>query len=167
MTATQAAFAAGGVLLPLLTVAIGGLLLVFAMWWSYFKHEPDVGHHRSLRSMLGWGYGHYFVFAAVAALGAGLEVAADTTVDAADLGPAVAAATVAVPGRRSTWSRSPSSTPGACRGSWASWSSSSPSSLRLRSLRPGSASRRRSSSWPLLVCGLVALGVVRLGRRPA
>ena len=97
MTATQAAFAAGGLLLPLLTVAIGGLLLVFAMWWSYFKHEPDVGHHRSLRSMIGWGYGHYFVFAAAAALGAGLEVAADTTVDAADLGAAVAAATVAVP----------------------------------------------------------------------
>ena len=69
MTATQAAFAAGGLLLPLLTVAIGGLLLVFAMWWSYFKHEPDVGHHRSLRSMIGWGYGHYFVFAAAAALG--------------------------------------------------------------------------------------------------
>lgn len=97
MTATQAAFAAGGTLLPLLTVASGGLLLVFSMWWSYFKHEPDVGHHRSLRSMIGWGYGHYFVFAAVAALGAGLEVAADTTVDAADLGPVVAAATVAIP----------------------------------------------------------------------
>ena len=97
MTATQAAFAAGGTLRPLLTVAIGGLLLVFGMWWSYFKHEPDVGHHRSLRSMIGWGYGHYFVFAAIAALGAGLEVAADTTVDAADLGPVVAAATVAIP----------------------------------------------------------------------
>jgi low temperature requirement protein LtrA len=78
-------------------VAIGGLLLVFALWWSYFKHEPDVGHHRTLRSMITWGYGHYFVFAAVAALGAGLAVATDTTLDAADLVPAVAAATVAIP----------------------------------------------------------------------
>jgi low temperature requirement protein LtrA len=96
-TAVQAAFEAGGNPGPLLTVAIGGLLLVFALWWSYFKHEPDVGHHRTLRSMITWGYGHYFVFAAVAALGAGLAVATDTTLDAADLAPAVAAATVAIP----------------------------------------------------------------------
>ena len=67
MTAVQEAFEAGGLLGPLLAVAIGGLLLVFAMWWAYFKHEPDVGHHRSLGAMIGWGYGHYFVFAAVAA----------------------------------------------------------------------------------------------------
>lgn len=37
------------------------------------------------------------MFAAIAALGAGLEVAADTTVDTADLGPVVAAAMVAIP----------------------------------------------------------------------
>jgi hypothetical protein len=47
--------------------------------------------------MITWGYGHYFVFAAVAALGAGLAVATDTTLDAADLAPPVAAATVAIP----------------------------------------------------------------------
>ena len=97
MTATQVAFAAGGDLGPLLTVAVGGLVLVFALWWSYFKHEPDVSHRRSLAAMIGWGYGHYFVFAAVAALGAGLQVAADTTHDATDLEPVVAALTVAVP----------------------------------------------------------------------
>ena len=96
-TAVQAAFEAGGVLGQLLTVAIGGLLLVFAMWWAYFKHEPDVGHHRSLRAMIGWGYGHYVVFAAVAALGAGLQVAADTTHEPVDLSATKAAATVAVP----------------------------------------------------------------------
>jgi len=97
MTAVQVAFDAGGLLGPLLTVAVGGLLLVFAMWWAYFKHEPDVGHHRSLRAMIGWGYGHYFVFAAVAAVGAGLQVAAETTHDATQLGPVVAASTVSVP----------------------------------------------------------------------
>jgi low temperature requirement protein LtrA len=96
-TAAQAAFDAGSLLGPLLTVAAGGLLLVFGMWWSYFKHDPDVGHERSLGSMLAWGYGHYVVFAAVAALGAGLQVATETTYDAVDLSPAVASATVAVP----------------------------------------------------------------------
>ncbi|MFL5688791.1 MAG: low temperature requirement protein A, partial [Chloroflexota bacterium] len=73
-TAVQTAFEAGGLAAPLLMVAVGGLLLVFALWWAYFKRDPDIGHHRSLRTMLGWGYGHYFVFAAVAALGAGLGV---------------------------------------------------------------------------------------------
>jgi low temperature requirement protein LtrA len=96
-TAVQAAFEAGGLLGQLLTVAIGGLLLVFALWWAYFKHEPDVGHHRSLRAMIGWGYGHYFVFAAVAALGAGLQVAADTTHETVDLSATKVAAAVAVP----------------------------------------------------------------------
>ena len=81
----QAAFEAGGRLGPLLAVAAGGLILVFALWWSYFKHEPNVSRRRSLAAMIAWGYGHYFVFAAVAALGAGLQVAADTTHDATDL----------------------------------------------------------------------------------
>ena len=47
--------------------------------------------------MIGWGYCHYFVFAAVAALGAGLQVAADTTHEPVELIPTEAAATVAVP----------------------------------------------------------------------
>jgi len=96
-TATQAAFEAGGRLVPLLTVAVGGLLLVFALWWSSFKHEPDVSRRRSLASMIAWGYGHYFVFAAIAALGAGLQVATDTTHGGTDLAPAIAALTVAIP----------------------------------------------------------------------
>ncbi|MFL5707967.1 MAG: low temperature requirement protein A [Chloroflexota bacterium] len=96
-SAVQTAFEAGGLAAPLLMVAVGGLLLVFALWWAYFKRDPDIGHHRSLRTMLGWGYGHYFVFAAVAALGAGLGVAADTTHLPTDLSAQAVAATVAVP----------------------------------------------------------------------
>jgi len=96
-TAVQVAVDAGAVAGQLLMVAIGGLLLVFALWWAYFKRDPDIGHHRSLRTMLGWGYGHYFVFAAIAALGAGLQVAADTTHAPTDVGPQAAAATVAIP----------------------------------------------------------------------
>ena len=48
-------------------------------------------------SMIAWGYGHYVVFAAVAALGAGLGVATDLVLDHADLGPVAVAATVAIP----------------------------------------------------------------------
>ena len=113
-------------LLPLLTVAVGGLLLVFAMWWSYFKHEPDVGHHRSLRSMLGWGYGHYFVFAAV---GRPRRRAGGRRGHDRRRGRPRRRPSQRRPWRcpsRSTWSRSLSSMPGACRRTRASWRSSSP-----------------------------------------
>ena len=42
-TAVQAAFTADGVTLPLLAVALGGLLLVFGLWWLYFKDTAALG----------------------------------------------------------------------------------------------------------------------------
>lgn len=59
----------------LVVVAGSGLVLLFALWWLY-ELEPtaDGLSTRRGRSFL-WGYGHYGVFAALAALGAGLEVA--------------------------------------------------------------------------------------------
>ena len=47
--------------------------------------------------MIGWGYGHYFIFASVAALGAGLQIAAESTHEAIALGITATALTVAVP----------------------------------------------------------------------
>jgi low temperature requirement protein LtrA len=96
-TAVQTAMAAGVMSPALLGVAIGGLALVLGLWWSYFKHPGAVGGQGQMRSAFEWGYGHYFVFAAVAALGAGLQVATDTTHGATTLSPSVAALTVAVP----------------------------------------------------------------------
>jgi len=66
-----------GVSMELLAVAIGGLVLVFGLWWLYFErsaHEPlaEIGRGAFL-----WGYGHYALFASLAALGAGIAVAAD------------------------------------------------------------------------------------------
>ena len=97
-TAIQVAIVAGGVSTELLVVAVGGLLLVLGLWWSYFKHPASVGDQQQIRSAFEWGYGHYVVFAAVAALGAGIQVAIDTTHEAAaDLPATTAALTVAVP----------------------------------------------------------------------
>src|SRR6185295_8003495 len=62
--AVQLAMAAGGVSVSLLAVALGGLLLVFALWWSYFKHPAEIDRSLSLRQAITWGYSHYFVFAA-------------------------------------------------------------------------------------------------------
>lgn len=52
-----------------MTIA-GGLLTVFALWWLYFEH-PLVESLRE-RNTFAFGYGHYFVFAGLAAVGAGL-----------------------------------------------------------------------------------------------
>jgi low temperature requirement protein LtrA len=96
-TAIQAALAAEGFSGQLLAVAVGGLLLVFALWWLYFKDSAGLGERISLRSSIAWGYGQYVVFASAAAVGAGLQVAAETTQNLVNLPPAVAASTVAVP----------------------------------------------------------------------
>ena len=43
-----------------------------------------------------WGYAHYFVFASVAALGAGLEVSLESTHHASGVSPTTAGGTVAI-----------------------------------------------------------------------
>jgi low temperature requirement protein LtrA len=62
-------------------VAIGtaALVILFALWWVYFLEPAGEGLTRFRRRSYFWGYGHYFVFASLAAVGAGLEVAVQTT----------------------------------------------------------------------------------------
>ena len=75
--AVQGIVTVHGVNVRLLFVAIAGLVLLFAMWWLYFMERPSDGlAARTGRTFL-WGYGHYFLFAAVAAVGAALEVAVE------------------------------------------------------------------------------------------
>jgi low temperature requirement protein LtrA len=62
-----------------LVVASSGLVLQFALWWlSELRPSGDGLSTRRRRSFL-WGYGHYGIFAALAALGAGLEAAVRQT----------------------------------------------------------------------------------------
>ncbi|WP_328854783.1 low temperature requirement protein A [Microbispora hainanensis] len=74
-------------------ISIAGLILLFALWWLYFLGPAGDGlTDRRHRSYL-WGYGHYGIFAALAALGAGLEVAVERNghdVSSSALGYAVA-----------------------------------------------------------------------------
>jgi low temperature requirement protein LtrA len=85
-----------GFSLGLLALAIGGLALVFGLWWTYFLGGDSSGFS-SIRVALTWGYGHYFVFGAIAALGAGLEVAVDAEEHVAHIGEVAAALSVAIP----------------------------------------------------------------------
>src|SRR2546421_2658644 len=63
-------------------VVVGGILVVFSMWWLYFEMptEETVARIRSqyterLSGGFVFGYGHYVVLASAAAVGAGLGVA--------------------------------------------------------------------------------------------
>lgn len=64
-----------GLTSPLVIVAVAGLVLLFTLWWLYFSEPAGDGlvAHRD-RAYL-WGYGHVFIYASLAAIGAGLEVA--------------------------------------------------------------------------------------------
>jgi low temperature requirement protein LtrA len=63
--------------LPLLTLAGGGLLIVLSVWWIYFDFCTGQAPTRARRFQFAWGYGHYFLFAAIAAIGAGLSLAVE------------------------------------------------------------------------------------------
>ncbi|SDT76098.1 Low temperature requirement protein LtrA [Streptomyces sp. TLI_053] len=80
----------------LLPVAGGGLLICFSAWWIYFA-RPVHDHLRSNRQAFLWGYGHYLVFGAAAAIGSGLEVAVESAVHKAHVSETAATATVTVP----------------------------------------------------------------------
>jgi low temperature requirement protein LtrA len=58
----------------LLILAIGGLIAVCSAWWIYFDFSTGGAPVRSKRAQYLWGYVHYFVFTAIAAIGAGLAL---------------------------------------------------------------------------------------------
>ncbi|MEQ7004778.1 low temperature requirement protein A [Actinopolymorpha sp. B17G11] len=77
-------------------VVLGGLLIVFAMWWLYFA-KPAARFLDTNRAAFVWSYGHYLIFAAAAAVGAGLSVVIDQQTDHGELGRTGAGAAVTVP----------------------------------------------------------------------
>ncbi|WP_455359443.1 low temperature requirement protein A [Streptomyces sp. SYSU K21746] len=95
VAAVQSAVTDRGLSAPVLMIAIGGLLLVFALWWIYFTGSD--ARLTTLRTALAWGYGHYVVFAALAAIGSGLEVALDAVEHHGHLSTRGAGLAVAVP----------------------------------------------------------------------
>jgi len=77
-SAIQDAFSTQSLNIEEIFLMIGGLMMMFAMWWVYF----DRSHHHHQRSGVQpflWGYGHYFIFISIAALGAALAAAVDVS----------------------------------------------------------------------------------------
>jgi low temperature requirement protein LtrA len=96
-TGVQASLHSRGLSATLITIALGGLVIIFALWWLYFLEPAGDGleEKRSLSYL--WGYGHYGIFGALAALGAGLEVAVESAGHHLEIPDTVAASAVAVP----------------------------------------------------------------------
>ena len=94
--AIQSALRAGGAPADVGPVIVGGLLIVFSLWWLYFD-RPVHDLLTTLRRAFVWGYGHYFVFASAAAVGAGLAIAVDQATGHADIGSRGAGLAVAIP----------------------------------------------------------------------
>lgn len=85
-----------GLTAELAGVIAGSLLIVYAMWWIYFD-RPQEHLLESVPSALAWSYLHLPIFAAVAAVGAGLVVAIEEAAGHAHLGWTEAGLTVSVP----------------------------------------------------------------------
>ncbi|MBG6066001.1 low temperature requirement protein A [Micromonospora ureilytica] len=77
------------------SLAAAGAVVVFALWWLYFD-RPNEAPDRQPYSLI-WGYGHYLIFAAIAAVGAGLSVSVDYERHLADISERIAGYAVAVP----------------------------------------------------------------------
>ncbi|MDF1602031.1 low temperature requirement protein A [Nocardioides sp. YIM 152315] len=65
----------------LFAVSASSLVIVFALWWLYFAVPAGAALQAHRRWSFVWGYGHYIPFAALASLGAGLEVAVAASAD--------------------------------------------------------------------------------------
>jgi low temperature requirement protein LtrA len=94
--AIQAALASGEALSALVPLIVGGLLIMYSMWWVYFD-RPVHDLLTSFQKAIVWGYGHYLVFAAAAAVGAGLAVSVDLAARHAKVGTVGGGAAVAIP----------------------------------------------------------------------
>jgi low temperature requirement protein LtrA len=94
--AIQSATRVGGLTIGLTGIIAGGLLIVFSIWWLYFD-RPGERMLASTHTAIVWGYSHLLIFAAVAAVGAGLAVAIEGAIGHGELGPAGTGAAVAVP----------------------------------------------------------------------
>ncbi len=77
-------------------IVAGGVLTVFSMWWLYFAKDA----HRVLvdnRIGFRFGYIHYFIFGAGAAVGAGLVVQVEQSIGHTEIGDTTAAAALTIP----------------------------------------------------------------------
>jgi low temperature requirement protein LtrA len=94
--AIQGVLSSSGVTFEFVAIIVGSLLIVYSMWWIYFDRDED---HLldSASTAIAWSYLHLPIFAAVAAVGAGLVVAIEETSGHAHLGRVAVGTAVGAP----------------------------------------------------------------------
>ena len=80
-----------------IAVIIAGTGLTFGMWWTYFTLPAGTLLTRRRNKWFVWGYGHIVVYASIAAMGAGLHVAALVVEGATSIGTVGAILAVSIP----------------------------------------------------------------------
>ena len=71
----RAALGDGGATVDLVVLSLAGLVLLVGLWWTYFLEPTEAGLTARREAAFFWGWGHFPLFAALAAVGAWLEVA--------------------------------------------------------------------------------------------
>ncbi len=94
--AIEAVASAGLFTVDLVSTIVGGLVIVLAMWWIYFERPFQWRLDTQVRAFT-WGYGHLPIWAAAAAVGAGLAVVVDQEIGESVIGSFGADAAVATP----------------------------------------------------------------------
>ena len=94
--AIEAVASAGLFTVDLVSTIVGGLVIVLAMWWLYFE-RPFRWRLDTQVQAFTWGYGHLPIWAAAAAVGAGLSIVVDQEIGEAVIGSFGANAAVAIP----------------------------------------------------------------------
>jgi low temperature requirement protein LtrA len=87
----------GGWTVDAALVAIAGIGLTFGLWWTYFITPAATMLHRHRERSFLWGYGQMLVVASLAAVGAGLHVAAYHLEGTSHLGAVGTVVAVAAP----------------------------------------------------------------------
>ena len=80
--------------------AVFGFVVASCVWWLYFDHVGSGGIELGPRPAFYWGYGHFAVYAGIAAFGVGTQLAIE-----AAAAPEVALAAAAPAGGYDLWSR--------------------------------------------------------------
>lgn len=86
-----------GLTASLVVVGIAGLVLLVGLWWTYFLEPAAEGLQKHRRWSFFWGYGHYLLFAALAAVGAGLDVAVEAVTHHIEVSDVAVGYVLAVP----------------------------------------------------------------------
>lgn len=78
------------------STALSALVIVFSLFWIYFDEKEHLPS-REFMTVFVWGYGHVFIFGAIAALGAGIAAELDLVTDHSHVTQAAVAWWLGVP----------------------------------------------------------------------